>query len=74
MNEYDFTLGLPGLSDLTDAQADALFAACGDCTPGSCGGVVSLDFTRAAATREAAVAGAVADLRAAGFDAAPWPG
>ena len=71
MTDFDFTLAISGVSGLTDAQADALFAAgCDDGTPGVRGGSVTLNFTRAAASRADAVASAIRDAKAAGFDAA----
>lgn len=45
--EYDFTLELTGVGELTPAVADALFeAGCDDATLSSRGGRVYLAFTR----------------------------
>ena len=68
--EYDFTLVLSGVPELTAAVEDALFeAGCDDATLSLQGGEVSLDFTRAAPSLHEAVAGAVGDVRRAGIGA-----
>jgi hypothetical protein len=68
VKEHEFTVILAGISEITDEAANALFeAGCDDGSPGSCDGVVSVDFHRDAATLEAAIQSAVADVRKAGF-------
>jgi hypothetical protein len=68
MKTYEFDVLLKGVSEVTDEQADALFAAgCDDGTPASCDGVAWVHFDREAASLEAAIASAVAQVRAAGF-------
>jgi hypothetical protein len=68
MKTYEFDVHLKGVSEVTDAQADTLFAAgCDDGTPTSCDGVAWVHFDREAASLEAAIASAVAQVRAAGF-------
>lgn len=68
MKEHEFTVILAGISEITDAAADALYkAGCDDGSPGSCDGVVSVDFHRDAPTLESAIQSAVADIRKAGF-------
>ena len=70
MPEYEFTLRLGGLTEVTDEAADALFlAGCDDSLFYSRSGVAYLDFCRAAPTRAEAVASAVRDVRAAGLAA-----
>ena len=63
------TLVLVGSPALTDELADRLYeAGCDDGTPGSCDGVVSIDFHREAASLEEAIRSAVANVRAAGCE------
>ena len=65
---HSFTLVLAGLSDLSEAEAERLFASgCDDCTPGVSGGVVCLDFDREAPTPKAAIDSAIKQVKAAGF-------
>ncbi len=67
--EHDFTLVLNGESELTTEIENALFeAGCDDATLSFQMGTVCLDFTRAAASRENAVASALADVHKAGFE------
>jgi hypothetical protein len=64
---YEFTLVLSGATELTDELADALFAAgCDDGSPGSCEGVVSIDFHREGDCLESAIRTAIADVQRAG--------
>jgi hypothetical protein len=71
MSKYDFTLILTEPLELTDDLADALFAAgCDDGTPGTCNGVLSIDFHREAESLEEAIRSAIADLRTAGYEVA----
>jgi hypothetical protein len=68
MNTYDFTLILSGPTELTDDLAEKLFAAgCDDATPGSSGGIVSLDFGREAGDLESAIRSAIANVASAGY-------
>lgn len=69
MKEHEFTLILTDISEITDKAAEALYAAgCDDGSPGSCDGVVSVDFHRDADTLEEAIQSAVRDVRKAGFE------
>ena len=57
--EFDFALLLTGPTELTDATADALFAAgCDDATFGNSAGTQTGDFDREAADFAEAVSGA----------------
>ena len=68
MKEHEFTVILEGISEITDEAANALYeAGCDDGSPGSCDGVVSVDFHRDAPTLESAIQSAVADIRKAGY-------
>ena len=72
MKEHEFTVILGSISEITDAAANALFeAGCDDGSPGSCDGVVSVDFHRDAPTLEEAIQSAIADICIAGFLATP---
>jgi len=67
MSTYDFTLILNGSFELTDELADRLFAAgCDDGTPCSCGGIVSIDFSREASDLESAIRSAIANVSSTG--------
>lgn len=69
MKIYDFTLILKGPLELTEEIADELFAAgCDDGTPGTSGGVFSIDFHREAESLEAAIHSAVRNVRSAGYE------
>ena len=64
---YEFTVVLSKGTELNEDLAEALFAAgCDDGSPGSCEGVVSIDFHRAAESLEAAIRSAIADVQRAG--------
>jgi hypothetical protein len=66
MRVYDFTVILALGTDLTDDLANSLFeAGCDDGSPGSCEGVVSIDFHREADSLEAAIRSAIADVQKA---------
>jgi hypothetical protein len=68
---HEFTVYLSGVQVLSDDAVDALFAAgCDDATPVSRDGKVFLDFARQAEDYDAAVATAVCNIRAAGFQVA----
>jgi hypothetical protein len=69
MNKYEFNLILKDSPELTEELADQLFeAGCDDGTPGTCGGVFSIDFHREATSLEAAIASAVANIKSTGHD------
>ena len=68
MKTYEFDVVLKDVTEVTDDQADRLFAAgCDDGTPASCDGVAWIHFDREAASLEAAIRSAVAQVQAAGF-------
>jgi hypothetical protein len=68
--EYDFSLILSGITELTEDQAEALFAAgCDDATPSVIYGRVWLEFSRAAASYKDAVLSAIRDVRRANIGA-----
>jgi hypothetical protein len=64
---YEFTVVLSEGTDLNEDLAEALFeAGCDDGSPGSCEGIVSIDFHRQAESLEAAIRSAIADVQKAG--------
>jgi hypothetical protein len=68
MKTYEFDVVLKGVSEVTDEQADALFAAgCDDGTPTVCDGVAWVHFDREATSLEQAIRSAVAQVQSAGF-------
>ncbi|MBM82745.1 MAG: hypothetical protein CMJ78_19455 [Planctomycetaceae bacterium] len=71
MPKYEFRAILQGSPELTEALCDELFeAGCDDGTPGTCGGVFSIDFHRKADSLEAAIHSAIRDVRTTGHDVA----
>jgi len=71
MQIYDFTLVLSSGTVLTEVLSDALFeAGCNDGSPGSCEGVVTIDFHREAGSLEAAIRSAIADVQKTGYSVA----
>ena len=67
MTRYDFTLILARDTEFSAELADRLFeAGCDDGSPGTCCGVVSIDFHREAESLESAIRSAVADVMKAG--------
>jgi hypothetical protein len=67
--KHEFTLIIQGSPELTDELADALFeAGCDDGSPGSCDGIVSIDFHRNANSLVEAIRSAINDVRAAGLE------
>lgn len=67
MKTYDFTLVLTEPTELDEELAERLFeAGCDDGSPGSCGGVVSIDFSREASDLESAIRSAIANAVSAG--------
>ena len=70
MKTYEFDVFLAGLSEITDEQADALFAqGCDDGTPASSNGVAWVHFDRRAPSLEEAIRSAVEQVRSAGLAA-----
>ena len=68
MKTYEFDVILNGPAEVTDEQADALFAAgCDDATPVSSGGVTWIHFDREAPSLEEAIRSAIAQVQATGF-------
>ncbi len=68
MKTYEFDVVLSDVAELTDDQADALFAAgCDDGTPASCNGLTWIHFDREASSLEDAIRSAVFHVRAAGL-------
>jgi hypothetical protein len=68
MKTYEFDVVLKDVSEVTDEQADKLFAAgCDDGTPAACNGVAWIHFDRQAASLEEAIAAAVAQVHASGL-------
>jgi hypothetical protein len=68
--EYEFTLILSGIPDLTSDVTSALFeAGCDDATPSMCQGRAYLDFTRTAPSFEDAILSAIDNVRRAGIGA-----
>ena len=68
MKNYEFDLLLKDVLEVTDDQADALFAAgCDDGTPASRNGIAWVHFDREAPSLEEAIRSAIAQVQAAGF-------
>jgi hypothetical protein len=68
MKTYEFDVILKEVSEVTDEQADALFAAgCDDGTPTCCNGLAWIHFDRAAASLEEAIRSAISQVQSAGF-------
>jgi hypothetical protein len=68
MKTYEFDLFLKGISEITDDQADLLFAqGCDDGTPVSRDGVAWAHFDREAPSLEEAIRSAMTQVQAAGF-------
>ena len=68
--DYDFSLILSGVAELTEDQAEALFAAgCDDATPSVIYGRVWLEFSRVATSYKEAVLSAIRDVRRANIGA-----
>ncbi len=64
MNEFD--LVLKSVTEHTDDDADALFAAgCDDCTPACSGGLAWIHFDREANSLEEAIRSAVTQVQSA---------
>ena len=70
MKIYEFDVFLKGVSEVTDDQADSLFAhGCDDGTPASRDGAAWIHFDREAPSLEEAIHSAVKQIRSAGFTA-----
>ena len=68
MKVYEFDVVLKGVSEVTDDQADRLFAAgCDDGTPTSCDGAAWIHFDRESSSLEEAIRSAVTQVQGAGF-------
>ena len=68
MKTYEFDVLLKDVFEVTDDQADALFAAgCGDGTPACCNGTAWIHFDRQAPSLEEAIRSAVVQVQAAGL-------
>ena len=68
--EHDFTLSLTGITELTQAAEDALFAAgCDDATISARSGRVFLTFSRVAPTLKDAILSAIRDVKKADIGA-----
>ena len=68
MNEYEFTVILQNLSEMTEEAANALYeAGCDDGTPVSSEGKAWVSFLRDANSLEEALRSAIADVQTAGF-------
>ena len=70
MKTYEFTVILAEVDVMTDAMADALYqAGCKDGSPFSGEGIAGIGFDREAASLEAAIKSAIADVERAGQSA-----
>jgi hypothetical protein len=68
MKTYAFDVVLEDVSEVTDEQADRLFAAgCDDGTPAGCNGVAWVHFDREAPSLEEAIRSAVTQVQRAGL-------
>ena len=68
MKEYEFDVVLKDLADVSDDQADALYAAgCDDGTPASRDGVAWVHFDRVAPSLEEAIRSAIAQIQSVGL-------
>ena len=71
MKTYHFKLVLVGVSEVTDAQGDALYeAGCDDGTIVSRDGIALIRFSRESPSLEEAINSAASDVQKAGFQAA----
>jgi len=69
MRTYEFDVLLKDVAEVTDDQADALFAAgCDDGTPVSRNGSAWIHFDREGLSLEEAIRSAIAQVQAAGFN------
>ncbi len=71
MKTYEFDIVLKDVSEVSDDQADALFAAgCDDGTPAGCNGRAWIHFDRESTSLEEAICSAVAQVQTVGFTVA----
>jgi len=71
MKTYEFDVVLKDVTEITDKQADLLFAAgCDDGTPACCNGLAWVHFDREASSLEKGIRSAVAQVQSAGFTVA----
>lgn len=70
MKTYEFDVVLKNVAEISDDQADALFAAgCDDGTPASADGVAWIHFDREAASLEEAIRTAILQVQSTGLQA-----
>ena len=68
MKTYEFDVVLRDVAEVSDDQADALYAAgCDDGTPASRDGTAWVHFDRTAASLEEAIRSAIAQIQSAGL-------
>ena len=68
MKTYEFDVFLKDVSEITEDQADALFAAgCDDGTPASCDGLAWIHFDREEVSLEEAIRSAIAQVQSSGL-------
>ena len=68
MKTYEFDVFLKGISEITDDQADVLFAqGCDDGTPVCRDGMAWIHFDREAPSLEEAIRSAITQVQSAGF-------
>ena len=68
MKAYEFDVVMKDASEITDDQADALFAAgCDDGTLTCCNGIAWIHFDREAPSLEEAIRSAIVQVCSAGF-------
>ena len=68
MKTYEFDLVLKEVAEVTEDQADALFAAgCDDGTPACCNGQTWIHFDRETTSLEEAIRSAISQVQSVGF-------
>jgi hypothetical protein len=68
VKSYEFDVVVKDISEVTDDQADALFAAgCDDGTPASSAGTTWMHFDREANSLDDAIRSAIPQVQSAGF-------
>jgi hypothetical protein len=68
MKTFKFDIVLKNVAEITDEQANAIFAAgCDDGTPACCNGISWIHFDRKASSLEEAIRRAAEQIQAAGF-------
>lgn len=68
MKEFEFSIILKDVPELTDDVCNRLFeAGCDDSSPNSCDGVTTVVFDREAGSLREAIDSAIKDIRQAGF-------